>query len=73
MALSSASVKLVLFFMLIGGKVMDVGAFDVSEVKTESLDSGEDGGDTRPMPDPGAGLMLYCCCCCCCPGYEPSP
>ena len=57
MALSSASVKLVLFFMFIGGRLKDVGTFDVSEVKTESLDSGEDGGDTRPMPVPGAELM----------------
>ena len=66
-ALSSASVKLVLFFMLIGGRMKDFGAFDVSEAKTESLDSSEDGGVTL-----GAGLMLYCCCCCWAV-YEPSP
>ena len=71
-ALSSASVKLVLFFMLIGGRMKDFGAFDVSEAKTESVDSSEEGGLTRPMPGPGAGLLLYCCCCCWA-GYEPSP
>ena len=47
MALSSASVKLVLFFMLMGGRVnFWVWGGGGSDKNTESFESGDEGGET---------------------------
>ena len=55
-AFSSASVKLVLFFMLIGGRIKVVGPFDVSDANTKSSDSGDEGGETLLTPVPGLNI-----------------
>ena len=55
-AFSSASVKLVLFFMLIGGRIKVVGPFDVSDANTKSSDSGDEGGETLLTPAPGLNI-----------------
>ena len=63
MALSSASVKLVLFFMLMGGRVNFWVWGGGSDKNTESFESGDEGGETFVNSD-GNDDDGYCCCCC---------